>query len=116
MKLTSKLTVAKLFKELFVEFNARHNALSDGLNAILFGPTEGLLSADEREHLFSFFNLCADEYFFYKTSYIDHHVWGSWYRGMNVFFKHPRIRALREQDCKADSYYGFRPPQQTTAP
>jgi len=105
------LDEAKLFKELFVEFNARYDALSDGLNAILFGPTDGLLSADEREHLFGFFNLCAEEYFFYKAGYIDHHVWGSWYRGMNVFFKHQRIRALWEQDCKADSYYGFRPPQ-----
>jgi hypothetical protein len=31
--------------------------------------------------------------------------------GMKVFFKHPRIQALWEQDCKANSYYGFRPPQ-----
>jgi hypothetical protein len=103
------LDEARLFKELFVEFNGRYDALSDGLNAILIGPTEGLLSASERKHLFSFFNLCAEEYFFYKAGYIDHHVWGSWHRGMNVFFKHPRIQALWEQDCKADSYYGFRP-------
>jgi hypothetical protein len=104
------LDETKLFKELFVEFNARYDALSDDLNAILRGPTEGSLSADEQEHLFSFFNLCAEEYFFFKAGYIDRHVWGSWRRGMNVFFKHPRIQALWDQDCKADSYYGFRPP------
>jgi hypothetical protein len=104
------LDETKLFKELFVEFNSRYDALSDGLNVILFGPTEGLLSADEREQLFGFFNLCAEEFFFYKAGYIDQHVWESWYRGMGVFFKHPRILALWEQDCKADSYYGFRPP------
>jgi hypothetical protein len=34
---------------------------------------------------------------------------------MKVFFDHPRIRALWEQDSKADSYYGFRPPQFTTS-
>src|SRR6202007_61019 len=41
----------KLFKELFIEFNARYDAANDDLNAILFGPSEGLLSPDEREHL-----------------------------------------------------------------
>jgi len=105
------LDEAKLFKELFAEFNARYDALNDDLNTILFGPPEGTLSPDEREHLFSYFNLCAEEYFFYKAGYIDQCVWESWYRGMKVFFKHPRIQALWEQDCKADSYYGFRPPQ-----
>jgi len=105
------LDETRLFKELFAEFNARYDALNDDLNTILFGPLEGLLSADEREHLFSYFNLCAEEYFFYEAGYIDRRVWESWYRGMKLFFKHPRIQALWEQDCKADSYYGFRPPQ-----
>ena len=105
------LDEAKLFKELFAEFNGRYDALNDGLNAILFGPHDGSLSADERERLFSYFNLCAEEYFFYKAGYIDQHVWESWYRGIKVFFKHPRIQDLWDLDCKADSYYGFRPPQ-----
>jgi len=105
------LDETKLFKELFGEFNARYDALNDDLNVILFGPAMGALSANEQERLFSYFNLCAEEYFFYKAGYIDRRVWESWHRGMKVFFKHPRIRALWEQDCKADSYYGFRPPQ-----
>jgi len=104
------LDETKLFKELFVEFNLRYDDLNNHLNAILLGPTEGLLTADEREHLFSYFNLCAEEYFFYTAGYVDHRVWDSWYRGMRVFFAHPRIRGLWEQDCKSDSYYGFMPP------
>jgi hypothetical protein len=105
------LDEAKLFKELFAEFNARYDALNDGLNAILFGPLDGSLSADQRERLFSYFNLCAEEYFFYEAGYIDRRVWESWYRGMKVFFKDPRVKDLWDQDCKANSYYGFRPPQ-----
>jgi hypothetical protein len=105
------LDEAKLFKELFTEFNGRYDDLNNDLNTILFGPPEGSLSADEREHLFSYFNLCAEEYFFYKAGYIDRCVWEAWYRGMKVFFKHPRIQKLWEKDCTADSYYGFRPPQ-----
>ena len=105
------LDETKLFKDLFGDFNARYDALNDDLNAILFGPPESSLSGDERGHLFSYFNLCAEEYFFYKAGYIDRRVWESWCRGMKVFFGHPRIQALWEEDCKADSYYGFRPPR-----
>ncbi len=77
----------RLFKELFAEFNLRYDGLNDDLNKILFGPSEGLLSADERERLFSYFNLCAEEYFFYEAGYIDRLVWESWYRGMKIFFR-----------------------------
>jgi len=103
------LDETKLFKELFVEFNARYDKLNDGLNRILVGPREGELSGNERDLVFSYFNLCAEEYFFYKAGYIDETVWQSWCRGMNVFFGNPRIRNLWDSDCKADSYYGFRP-------
>jgi hypothetical protein len=93
------LDEAKLFKELFTEFNTKYDALNDGLNAILFGPSGDSLTSHEREHLFKYF-ICGEEYFFYKAGFIDSHVWESWYRGMGVFFKHPRIQALWEQDCK----------------
>ena len=103
------LDETKLFKELFVEYNARYDKLNDGLNAIILGPREGDLSEHDRELVFSYFNLCAEEYFFYKAGYVDYRVWKSWCRGMSVFFGHPRIRDLWDRDCKADSYYGFDP-------
>jgi hypothetical protein len=104
------LDKARLFKELFVEFNDRYSRLNKPLNKILFGPSSGLLSADERDVLFSYFNLCAEEHFFYEAGYFDHRVWNAWYRGMKNFFDHPRIRELWDEDSKSDSYYGFRPP------
>jgi hypothetical protein len=103
------LDEAKLFKDLFIEFNARYEKLNDGLNTILAGPEHGEFSESERELIFSYFNLCAEGYFFYKAGYIDHSVWQAWRRGMDVFFAHLRIRDLWDADCKADSYYGFRP-------
>jgi hypothetical protein len=103
------LDETRLFKELFVEFNARYDKLNDGLNAILSGPREGDLTDRDRKLLFSYFNLCAEEYFFYRAGYIDHDVWKSWFRGMNAFFEHPRIRELWDRDCKVDSYYSFHP-------
>jgi hypothetical protein len=104
------LDETKLFKELFAEFNARYNALSDGLNATLFSTTSDPLSNSERDTLFKFFNLCAEEFFFYECGYIDRRVWESWYRGMSVFFKNQRIQALWKDDSKGNSYYNFQPP------
>jgi hypothetical protein len=103
------LDETKLFKELFIEFNARYDKLNDELNKILTGSAEHELSESQRGMLFSYFNLCAEEYFFYKAGYIDENVWNTWSRGMNIFFSNPRIRELWEVDCRADSYYGFRP-------
>jgi hypothetical protein len=104
------LNETKLFKELFSDFNRRYDALNDDLNAILFDPSEGVLSSDQREKVFNYFNLCAEEYFFYKAGYIDQDFWKSWCRGMSLFFGHPRIQWLWEQERK-ESYYGFQPPQ-----
>jgi hypothetical protein len=105
------LDEAKLFKELFTEFNLRYDTVNDDINAILIGPRDGALSAREKDRLFSYFNLCAEEYFFYKAGYIDRQVWESWCRGMKAFYKHPRIQPLWDEECKSDSYYDFRPPQ-----
>jgi hypothetical protein len=103
------LDETKLFKELFTDFNSRYDALKIDLNAILFDPSEDVLSSFQREKVFNYFNLCAEEYFFYKAGYIDHDVWKSWCRGMHLFFSHPRIQGLWEQERK-ESYYGFQPP------
>lgn len=103
------LDETKLFIDLFVEFNGRYDKINEGLNSIRLGPKECELSKDERDLLFSYFNLCAEEYFFYKAGYLDQSVWQAWCRGMNDFFDHPRIRDLWDLDCRSDSYYGFRP-------
>ena len=103
------LNETRLFKELFAEFNARYNELNDGLNRISAGPEQGELPENDRELVFRYFNLCAEEYVFYRAGYIDDYVWHSWCRGMSVFFGHPRIRDLWDADCKAGSYYGFHP-------
>jgi len=101
------LDETKLFKELFVEFNGRFDKMNDGLNKILFGPPQGDLSEAERELLFDYFNLCSEEYLFYKAGYIDERVWRSWRKGMDLFLKHPRIAPLWEKEKQNDSYYGF---------
>jgi hypothetical protein len=103
------LDETKLFKELFVEFNGRYSELNEQLNAIILGPQNNDLSSSDREHLFRYFNLCAEEYFFYQAGYIDHKVWLSWKKGMKIFFGHPHVRALWKSESETSSYYGFSP-------
>jgi hypothetical protein len=101
------LNETRLFKELFVAFNERYDMMNNDLNTILFGPSEGDLSEEERQLLFDYFNLCAEEYLFYQAGYIDERVWRSWRKGMDLFFKHPRVAPLWELERQNDSYYGF---------
>jgi hypothetical protein len=108
------LDETKLFKELFVEFNRRYDRLNNRLNQIVDGDSRVELKPDEKNTLFDYFNLCAEEHFFKQSGYIDETVWNAWRHGMAFFFNNPRIRELWNQECaSADeraSYYKFEPP------
>ncbi len=102
------LDEAKLFKELFSEFNLRYDELNETLNSIKDRRDSRQLCQPEIDKVYSYFNLCAEEHFFHKAGYIDELVWNTWYRGMSIFFKNPQIMDLWDDEPK-DTYYGFRP-------
>jgi hypothetical protein len=97
----------RLFIELFRSFNERYDRLNEALNRIAVDNLAVELSADDTNSLFDYFNLCAEEYLFYKAGYIDEQVWQSWTRGMAHFAKVGRIRHLWEEELRQGSYYGF---------
>lgn len=59
-----KLDEARLFKELFQEFNRRYNHMNGHLYKIKF--KESLLSEEDKLFLIDYFNLCSEEYLFNK--------------------------------------------------
>jgi hypothetical protein len=103
-----KLEELELFKELFKEFNARYDGLNEKLNAIRVEPPDKQIDDDEQKTLFDYFNLCGEEYLFYRQGYIYPEVWEAWYNGMTIFRKNPRIKKLWDEELENDSYYGFR--------
>jgi len=106
-----KLEETHLFKELFNEFNARYDSMNEDLNRIRTdNDSIGTLPAD-RDVLYNYFNLCAEEYFFYSQGYIPEDVWRSWREGMTTFFASPRIWKVWGTDPGGGSYYGFVPPR-----
>lgn len=97
----------RLFMELFQSFNSRYDTLNDDLNRIADSTSPEPLGPDDRNRLFDYFNLCAEEYLFYSAGYIDEQVWKAWTRGMAHFAADERIRHLWEEELRQESYYGF---------
>jgi hypothetical protein len=100
------LQETKLFTELFQAFNARYDQFNRHLNEIASSSgTE--LSADSQQWLMDYFNLCAEEYLYFRSGYIDDDVWRSWTRGMRFYAAIPVIREIWERELASGSYYGF---------
>jgi len=97
----------RLFHELFVDFNRRYEHLNDRLNEMLDVAEERLLSSDEKQTLYDYFNLCAEEYLFYNAGYIDQKVWEAWRNGMKTFLRVEKIRSLLREELRSNSYYGL---------
>ncbi len=103
-----KLEETRLFKELFAEFNERYDKLNESLNQILRANPDQNLSSKEIDILYDYFNLCGEEYLFYKRGYILPEVWEAWLNGMGIFYGDKRIRKLWQEELETNSYYGFK--------
>jgi hypothetical protein len=54
-----------------------------------------------------YFNLCAEEWLFWRAGYIYDPVWVAWENGMKQFAKDPRVKELWLRERATNSYYGF---------
>ncbi len=102
-----QLEEVRLFKELFKEFNERYDNQNDDLNCIPNQPADEPLSPNEKKILFNYFNLCGEEYLYFKRGFIYPEVWQAWKNGMIIFQKNLRIKKLWDEELKTGSYYGL---------
>jgi hypothetical protein len=105
--LKQHLEETRLFKELFTEFNDRYDKQNEHLYKILSEPNETPLEPDDVMVLYDYFNLCAEEYLFYRKGFIHPAVWRAWINGMKIFYADARVRVEWQKELKTDSYYGF---------
>jgi len=103
-----RLEELRLFRALFTEFNERYNNLNERLYEILRKNPDEKLEPKEIDVLYDYFNLCGEEYFYYKHGYIYPEVWKSWKNGMSIFWKDNRIREVWQDELETDSYYGLK--------
>jgi hypothetical protein len=101
-----KLEETRLFAELFQSFNRRYDKMNEGLNELMENPDRELRPCD-KDLLYDYFNLCAEEYLFYKRGYIYQEVWDAWKNGIRHYMSDPRIRELWTEEKRSDSYYDF---------
>ncbi len=95
------------FIKLFNEFNVRFDGLNDDLNRIRSLPAGTLTDPKDHQRLYDYFNLCAEEYLYFKSGYIDKEVWSYWCLGMSYFAANEAIRVVWTRELEQGSYYGF---------
>lgn len=105
--LTNHLKEVGIFKELFERYNQGYNKMNERLNGIRGEPDDKALSGSEIDTLFDYFNLCGEEYLYFKKGMIYPEVWFAWLNGMRVFYKCERIRGLWNKELESGSYYGL---------
>lgn len=95
------------FISLFRDFNARYDDLNDQLNVIATSQNGPLIEGERLQVLYDYFNLCSEEYLYYKGGHIDDEVWKAWLRGMRYFASNTEIRRIWQGELEQGSYYGF---------
>ncbi|MGA3212372.1 MAG: hypothetical protein ABSD20_13785 [Terriglobales bacterium] len=107
--LQQRLAEMRLFKELFVEFNRRYESLNERLlrAANSVAGQEGQDQLD-RQVVIDYFNLCGEEYLFFREGYIHPRVWRSWCIAMLWYLNREPFRSMWEGDEEdTDTYYGL---------
>jgi hypothetical protein len=100
---------AKFAKELKTDFNNRYDSLSTDLQRGIW--REGSFEVDVKLKFIKYFNLCAEEWLFWRAGYIYDPVWDAWHNGMKQYSKDSRVMAIWADELKTDSYYGFEFPK-----
>lgn len=103
-----KLAETELFHKLFTGFNARYDELNDDLARILEEHNSvDDLAREDRSLVVDYFNLCAEEYLFYREGFIHREVWRSWCRGMAFYLKRHPFKDVWNVEVQSESYYGL---------
>ena len=98
---------AKFMRELVKDFSERYDKMNGPLAAAVASGTPSQFTSAERELFIDYFNLCADEWLYYRKGYVDEEVWASWRSGMEQYSKHEKVITLWREEAKTNSYYGL---------
>jgi hypothetical protein len=111
-KNSTRIEQDRFSRELFMEFNRRYDKINDSLHLISLHckNLNDLKNNPKLESkLIDFFNLCAEEYYWYKKGRIDEFLWQAWQEGMNHWYINvPLIKEAWEEEIKLKglkSYY-----------
>lgn len=100
-----KLAETTLFKQLFTEFNERYDRMNGPLAEV--EKLQAPLTTEDRQVVVDYFNLCAEEYLFYREGYIHDEVWRAWCRGMLHYIEREPFATILAEEYVNECYYGL---------
>lgn len=106
----------RMMKELFSGFNSRYDKLNeivDKVSKMTLKEWKDLNPKKQKKYSYKindYFNLCAEEYYWFQKKRIEDKIWDSWSYGMNVIYKRSEvIQMLWDEECNTKegitSYY-----------
>ena len=96
---------ARFLNELLKQFNGRYDELNDKLRAAL--RKQGSFDEVGESKFVDYFNLCAEEWMFWRGGYISDPIWAAWENGMKQYAADERVKELWRKERQSNSYYGF---------
>lgn len=105
----------RIFKELFISFNSRYDEkLNDVFNRMAINDDSKKtkeLKKSEKLLIIDYFNLCSEEFLWYRKGRIPQEIWEAWEQGIIINLSLPLVKTLFEEEtehtAKKASYYGF---------
>ncbi|PUV22543.1 hypothetical protein [Sphingobacterium athyrii] len=98
----------KMEKELFTEFNGRYDMLNDKLSELDTNLNLKNLNKDLEKIVIDYFNLCAEQYYWYNKKRISEEIWNSWHSGMMYYYqKYPVVQELWEKETEGEKYKSY---------
>lgn len=103
-------------KEMFEKFNSKYDKLNDSLNWIANNLNiESLSEMEDTEKansynttIIDYFNLCSEQYFWYRKGRIDKDVWKAWYSGMNYYYTNSElVKSMWQKEIKNEGYVSY---------
>ncbi len=101
-----RIEEVRLFREIFSECNLRYDKMNEAINIIISKSKEDTLSEEEKNQLSDYFNLCGEEYLYFKQGFIYPDVWLAWSNGMKAILGNERVSPYWQLEKKSESYYG----------
>ncbi|MCB0741155.1 MAG: hypothetical protein KDB92_08935 [Chitinophagaceae bacterium] len=100
-----------MFNQLFTDFNNRYtNKQNDLLNS-LRNDDEYKFKTGEKNLIYDYFNLCAEEFLWFKKGRIPKRVWFAWENGIRENLKIPIINEMFKAEILTKegrtSFYGL---------
>lgn len=100
----TRLANDRMLKELFTEFNSRYDKINNELGRL--GGSEDI--SQKKHVIVDYFNLCAEEYYWFKNRRIPPEIWDAWRSGIKSYTKNEIFREVADEEAAYDaSYYGF---------